>query len=539
MRFSAQPEEKDEARMIDHKTDKPAAAQGAQTFLASFFKGTLSKMLFYSGQRTTRPLITFSLQPMETLLVWLMGLIVACGIIINTETRADLPTATLCMALLLMAINLFSISAVIVVALFCMLMLASLYLYNGGLESWESTADFFNSLSVLAAITLLALRGKAVCDHLRHRVLYFSGSQQLSQTGCLGFRGGREQLGWSEQSARIFEYPVDVKPTLSMFLARTHPADVAQVQAGFDKAARHEPLIEIKCRLLMPDGRVKHIHMTATPLSTHLGHYDYLGALRDVTASKLAEEALCRAQTQLAHVTRVTSLGELAASIAHEVNQPLAAITSNGQACLNWLDRPAPDPGEARQAVERIIASANRASEITRRVRALSRKCDPLRQNESLNDIVNETLSLVRYELAHHNINPNIELSTFVGQVSADRVQLQQVIINLIINACQAMDTVEACDRTLHVRTWMKDNEAVLEVADHGPGIPAEILPQLFTPFFTTKENGLGMGLSICRSIIDFHEGRIWATSTPGKGSSFLFALPQRAANEPDYAAAI
>nr|WP_180205423.1 ATP-binding protein [Pseudomonas sp. SbOxS1]NYU05521.1 histidine kinase [Pseudomonas sp. SbOxS1] len=252
-----------------------------------------------------------------------------------------------------------------------------------------------------------------------------------------------------------------------------------------------------------------------------------------VLRSKQAEEALCRAQAQLAHVTRVTTLGELAASIAHEVNQPLAAIVSNGEACRNWLSRPQPDLVEAHQALQRIIASAHRASEITRHVWALSRKCDPLRQDESLNDIVSETLSLVRCELAHHKINPTIELGAFGGQVSADRVQLQQVIINLIINACQAMDAVAPTQRVLLIRTWVKDNEVVLEVTDQGPGIAAEDLPQLFTPFFTTKDNGLGMGLCICRSIIDFHNGRIWATSKAGHGSSFLFALPIRAAIQP------
>lgn len=511
MRFTAQPELKDEARMIDTKT----------------------------GQRTTRPLITLSLKPFENVLVWLMGLIVAGGIMINTETRTDLPTATLCIAVLLMAVNLFSVSAVIVVALFCMLMLTAIFLYHGGFDRWESTEEFFHRLTLLAAITLLALRGKKTCDELRHRVVYFSGSQQLSQTGCMGFRSGREELSWSDQSARIYEYPIGVTPTVSMILARTHPADAALVKAAFEKAARREGLIEIKHRLLMPDGRLKHVHMTATPLYTHLGYIDYLGALRDVTASKQAEEALCRAQTQLAHVSRVTSLGELAASIAHEVNQPLAAITSSGEACRNWLSRPAPDLVEARQSLDRIIASSHRASEITRRVRALSRKCDPLRQNESLNDIVSETLSLVRYELAHHKINPTIELAAFGAQISADRVQLQQVIINLIINACQAMDAIEPCERALSIRTWVKDNEAVLEVADRGTGIPAHVLPQLFMPFFTTKENGLGMGLSICRSIIDFHEGRIWATSVNDQGSSFLFALPIRVVNDSGYAAAI
>ncbi|WP_256672813.1 sensor histidine kinase [Pseudomonas sp. C1C7] len=521
--------------MIDSKAKKPARERRTPSSL----KETLSKMLSNPGPRTTRPKLATRLKSAENLLTWLMGLIVVCAIFINTETRADFPTAILCIAVLLMAINLFSLGVVIVAALFGMSMLTSLFIYHGGFESWNSTADFFRDLGLLAVVTLLALRCKKTSDGLQHRVIYYSGSQQLSQTGCMGFRSGREQLSWSDQSARIYEYPVGVMPTLSMILARTHPADVTLVQTAFEKAARREPLIEVKHRLLMPDGRIKHVHMTATPLHTHLGYIDYLGALRDVTASKQAEEALCRAQTQLAHVSRVTSLGELAASIAHEVNQPLAAITSSGEACRNWLSRPQPDLVEARQSLERIISSSHRASEITRRVRALSRKSDPLRQNESLNEIVHETVSLVRYELAHHKINPLIELSPFGAQVNADRVQLQQVIINLIINACQAMDAIEPDARALKIRSWVKDNEVVLEVADRGPGIPADVLPHLFMPFFTTKESGLGMGLSICRSIIDFHEGRIWATSAPGEGSAFLFALPIRVVNDSGFAAAI
>jgi signal transduction histidine kinase len=516
--------------MIEIPTRKPADARSAPPFL----KGTCSKMLYNSGQRTSRFLIRLRLKPLENVLVWLMGLIVACGILVNT----DAPTV-LYLALLLMAINLLSTSMVIVVALFCMLGLTTMFLYQGGFYRWESTTEFLRDLSVLAAITILALRSKQFSDSLRHKEVYMVGAQRLTQTACFGFRADLGRMGWSEQAARILEYPAGTAATVSLFLARTHPDDLSLVQAGFDKAARHETLIEVKHRLLMPDGRIKHLHLFATPLFTGHGCFEYLGALMDVTASKEAEEALCRAQNQLAHVTRVTTLGELAASIAHEVNQPLAAITSSGEACRNWLNRPQPDLVEARLSLERIITSSNRASEITHRVRALSRKCDPLRRSESLNDIVNETLCLVRYELAHHKIIPKIELAAFGGQVSADRVQLQQVIINLIINACQAMDAVNAGERALCIRTWVKDNEAVLEVADHGPGIAADVLPKLFTPFFTTKANGMGMGLSICRSIIDFHEGRIWATSTPGQGSSFLFALRIRVANDPGYAAAI
>jgi C4-dicarboxylate-specific signal transduction histidine kinase len=298
-------------------------------------------------------------------------------------------------------------------------------------------------------------------------------------------------------------------------------------------------MIEVRYRLLMPDGRVRHLHMIATPLCTRPDRFEYLGALMDVTAIEHAEAALSQAQMQLAHVSRVTALGELAASIAHEVNQPLAAITSSGEACRNWLSRPQPDLPEARQALERIIASADRGSEITARVRALSQKSAPLRRTESLNDIVNETLPLVRHELADHGISAKIELTVFDGQISADRVQLQQVIINLIINACQAMSTVNAAPRTLLLRTSVSDREALLEVADQGPGICATLLEQLFTPFFTTKEHGLGMGLSICRSILDAHQGRIWASSTVGQGSSFMFALPLLAVNDPGYASAI
>jgi two-component system, LuxR family, sensor kinase FixL len=520
--------------MIENPTEKPAAPS-----THPFAKGTFSKMLYNTGQRTSRFLLDLSLERLKTPLTWLMGLIVACGILINTETHTDLTTATLYIALLLMAINLLSISAVIVVALFCMLALTSISLYQGAFHRWETFTDLLHSLAVLAAIVFLALRSKRISDNLRHKEVYMVGAQRLTQTACFGFRADLGRMSWSEQAARILEYPAGTTPSVALFLERTHPDDLSLVLAGFDKAARHETLIEVKHRLLMPDGRVKHLHLFATPLFTRHGNFEYLGALMDVTTSKQAEEALCRAQTQLAHVTRVTSLGELAASIAHEVNQPLAAITSSADACRNWLSRPQPDVHEARLSLERIIASSSRASEITRRVRALSRKCDPLRQNESLNDIVSETLSLVRHELAHHKINPKIELNAFGGQVSADRVQLQQVIINLIINACQAMEAVDPCQRMLSIRTWIKDNEVLLEVTDQGPGIDVEVLPQLFTPFFTTKADGLGMGLSICRSIIDFHEGRIWATSIPGQGTSFLFALPIRVANDQGFAAAI
>lgn len=505
------------------KSTRPASVRSGQPL----FRGAHSKKRCNPGQSTARPLIGISPKPLENALGWVIGMVVACGIIIiNSETHADLAPSVLYITLLLMAANLFSINVVISVAMMCMTLKTAMFIYNGDYEHWDSTTGFFRCLTALSAITFLALRSKYTSDCLRHNELYLIGAQRLSQTGNVSFRLDREQINWSDESARIFEYPPEVAPTLAMVLERTHPDDRALAQEVFDKAARQETLIEVKHRLLMPDGRIKHVHMIASPLLTPHGHVEYLGALMDITASKQAEEALFRAQCELAHVTRVTSLGELAASIAHEVNQPLTAITSSGEACRRWLDRPVPDLEEARQSLDRIIASACRASEVISRIRTLSRRCDPLRQTESLDDIVNETLGLMQREIKQNKITLKVELNGLTAVISADRVQLQQVIINLIVNACQAMQSTAVADRKLQVRTWVENSKAVLEVSDQGSGIAADVMPSLFNPFFTTKENGMGMGLSICRSIIDFHGGRIWATSVASQGTSFLFALP-------------
>jgi PAS domain S-box-containing protein len=492
-----------------------------------FLRHLYGNMAYNPHRISSRQPIGISPNPWVNALGWVVGLIVACGIvIINSETHTDWAPTILYITLLLMAANLFSINLVISVAVMCILLLTSIYVYNGGYHRWESTTGFFRCLTALSAITFLALRSKFAADTLRHNEAYLIGAQRLSRTGSVTFSGDSEEMSWSDELARIFEYPLGMEPTATMIMERTHPDDRYLATEVFAQAARHEPAIEVKHRLLMPDGRIKHIHMLASPQSVQKGRVEYLGAVMDVTAAKQAEEALFRAQTELAHVTRVTSLGELAASIAHEVNQPLTAITSSGEACRRWIDRSEPDLHEARLSLDRIISSACRASDVISRVRALSRKSDPVRTSESLDDIVSETLGLVQHELAHHKISPKVDLTTTNVPINADRVQLQQVIINLLINACHAMDAVKVRDRVLHVRTRVENNEAVLEVTDHGSGIDPTVLPSLFTPFFTTKESGLGMGLSICRSIIDFHDGRMWVHSEVNRGTTFCFALP-------------
>jgi PAS domain S-box-containing protein len=239
------------------------------------------------------------------------------------------------------------------------------------------------------------------------------------------------------------------------------------------------------------------------------------------------EQRYREAQLELAHVTRVTTLGELTASIAHEVNQPLAAVVANAQAGLRWLDRDTPDLDGARRSLEWIIDDGNRANEVIRRVRALAKKTDIEKVVLDVNDVVRETIPLVQRELISHQVSLRMELAPTLPMILGDRVQLQQVIINLVMNGIESMQSVTDRPRELVVRSRQDETQQVLvSVADCGVGISAENADRLFTAFFTTKSSGMGMGLSICRSIIDAHGGRLWATTCEPRGALFQFTIP-------------
>jgi C4-dicarboxylate-specific signal transduction histidine kinase len=241
---------------------------------------------------------------------------------------------------------------------------------------------------------------------------------------------------------------------------------------------------------------------------------------------KRAEEALRQAQADLAHVTRVTTLGELSASIAHEVNQPLAAVLVNAEACLGWLDRETPNLEEVRRSLEWIIKDGRRAGEVIRRVRGLLNKTDTQKAPLHINDVVNDVIALVQRELFSQRVLLRMELAPALPVILADRIQLQQVIINLMINGIEAMQAITNRPRELAIRTHQNEAHQVLvTVKDCGVGISAEDADRLFNPFFTTKQDGMGIGLSICRSIIEQHGGRIWATPNSGPGSTFQFTL--------------
>jgi PAS domain S-box-containing protein len=250
----------------------------------------------------------------------------------------------------------------------------------------------------------------------------------------------------------------------------------------------------------------------------------------DLTERKRVEGALRDAQANLAHVVRVTTLGELAASIAHEVNQPLAAVVANAEAGLRWLRRRTPDLDAACRSVEWIIDDGNRASEVIQRVRALANKTSLEKVALDVNDVVRETIPLVRRELISHQVLLRMELAPALPVILGDRVQLQQVIINLLMNGIEAMRSVTDRQRELVVRSGQDESgQALISVGDCGVGIAAENVDRLFNPFFTTKSGGMGMGLSICRSIMEAHGGRLWATATVPHGSMFQFTLPMNA----------
>ena len=369
-------------------------------------------------------------------------------------------------------------------------------------------------------------------DALRQSQAYLSEAQRLSHTGSVGWRVSTGELVWSAETFRIFQYDRMTKPTLELVFQRTHPEDALVVKQTVACASQDRWDLDFEHRLLMPDGSVKYVHVVAYAERGKSGELEFVGAVMDVTGVKeaegkikRAEESLRQAQADLAHVNRVTTMGELTASIAHEINQPLAAVVASSYACLRFLSAQPPSLAKAYEAAESIVRDGKEAGEVVRRVRALFKRAAVERVALDLNEVICEVLSLLRGEIAKRHVVVETDLGKDLAPVVGDRIQLQQLVLNLLLNGLEAMDPVLDRSKILFVRSKRDGLETVLvEIRDCGVGL--KDTHKVFEAFVTTKENGMGMGLAICRSIVEAHNGRLWAASGEGPGATFCFALP-------------
>ncbi|MEW9584349.1 ATP-binding protein [Paraburkholderia sp. DGU8] len=361
---------------------------------------------------------------------------------------------------------------------------------------------------------------------LRRSEAYLAEAQQLSHTGSFGWKVASGDLVWSKETYQIFGVDETVKPTIDLVLQRVHPDDQELVRREIARAAQGGQNYEYEHRLLMPNGAIKHLHVRAHRVQYQSGAEEIVGALTDVTAMREAQEASHTAQAELARVARVTALAQMSASVAHEVNQPLAAIATNAAAGLRWLTREVPEVDEARACVSHILEEAHRAGKVIRSIRDVARKADPELTALDINEVIDEAVALLKPDALRHCVTVRLQLASGLPLVRGDRVRLQQVIINLAINGVQAMATVTGRARVLTIRTEQRESDQVLvAVQDVGIGTGPEDLDRLFSAFYTTKPDGMGMGLAICRSIIEAHGGRVWASRNIGSGMTFQFTV--------------
>lgn len=365
-------------------------------------------------------------------------------------------------------------------------------------------------------------------EELRRSEALLAEVQRISLTGGFSWRVDTDQVTFSDEAYRIFEFEKDAPVTLEQIASRVHPEDIPLLSETMAAARSGGVDQDYEIRLRMPDGSVKYLHTISHGIRDREGRLECIGAIEDKTRRRLAEDALSKARSELAHVARVTSLGVLTASIAHEVSQPLSGIITNASTCLRMLAADPPHVEGARETARRTIRDGNRASEVITRLRALFSKKDAATESVNLNEATREVIALSLTELQKNRVVLRSELADDLPLVAGDRVQLQQVILNLLRNASDAMNAVEDRPRQLLVRTERDEGDRVrLTVQDVGVGFDPQGAERLFDAFHTTKSNGMGIGLSVSRSIIESHQGRLWATRNDGPGAAFSFSIPR------------
>jgi PAS domain S-box-containing protein len=405
--------------------------------------------------------------------------------------------------------------------------------HSQGDVTWDGSGRPLRQFGVLQDITDLRqaeqeLRARE--EALRRSEAYLAEAQRLSHTGTVAFNA-TAAVYWSQESYRIWGLdPLQGLPDRETVLQRIHPDDRERVNVEIDEALRQQKDFALEFRIVLPDGTVKYIESTGQPLfSADRELVEMIATHVDVTERKRAQqehERLRQLEADLAHLNRLGMMGELAASLAHEILHPIATARNNARAGMRFLERSSPDLGEVKEALACIVRDADRAKDIVGRMRDHIKKAPPRRQFFDLNDAIKEVIVTARSTIANNRVSVRTRLME-LPPVLGDRVQLQQVVMNLMLNAVEAMSSVEEGARELSIETEQSKTGGVLvAVRDSGPGIDPEHLERVFEPFYTTKTSGMGMGLSICRSIIAVHGGRLWAEANQPGGTVFQFTLP-------------
>src|SRR5712671_2816120 len=367
---------------------------------------------------------------------------------------------------------------------------------------------------------------------LKRNEEFLADAQRLSSTGSFLWNLTAGEIIFSEETYRIYGMDPAVPVTFESIRARTHPDELAELQEHIEQAQRGLDL-DFERRLLMPDGSVKYLHYICRAVRDPQGQLVYIGAVQDVTGRRRSEDALGRVRSELAHVARVAALGALAASIAHEVNQPLSGIITNASTCLRLLADDPPSIDGARETARRTIRDGNRASDVIARLHALFAKKGAVTESVDLNKATRELIALSSNEIQRERVTVRMDLADDLPPVAGDSVQLQQVVLNLLMNALEAMRGVDDRPRQLVIRTERDEGERVrLSVQDVGVGFDPQSVDRLFDAFYTTKGDGMGIGLSVSRSIIESHHGRLWAALNDGPGATFSFSIPRASGPE-------
>ena len=488
-------------------------------------------------------------------------LIASAVFLLDTLTTLDIAIAVLYVGVVLLALNFAGPNGIVLVGAACMGLTVLSFLISHSdnlIELEDSLARCLVSLAAIAITTLLGYRLKTSMNvlaesELRYRTIFLATGVGILQMDFSGLKDAIEKL--KSDGIRDIDLARKLDPGFLNKIPKTvrlinanetalkifNAGDIHALErmlptiitADMDKSWKFlaaiwagSPSYEAETVINDAEGTQLTVLYNAAFPADRPALDMVLISIMDVTARRETENQLHSARMELTHVARVATLGELTVSIAHEINQPLAAMITNGAAGLRWLKRAEPDLAKVQSSMESMVADAKRASEIIKNLRALSKKSSPVASHVNLNDVLQETVALVQREIDINRVSLQFALAADLPQVCGDRVQLQQVILNLVLNAIQAMSQTSENIRNLLIESIAHERAALVKIHDSGPGLTPETREKLFSPFYTTKPEGMGMGLSICQSIVTAHGGSLTANSLQGAGTTFEFTIP-------------